>query len=903
MSVPVTGTIVTYGGGLFPTHVAELGQGGCMSFASSATRNAFVLTYPLRCERNMLAVLNDGSIWYLNTSSPIGNDSDWTRLTSAGGSIALSGDATGSGTSSITVTVSSYDGGTPFGTMAAQNASAVDITGGTITGLPSPTGGSDAVPKSYVDSLVSGLSPRTSCRVGTTVNLTATYSNGFNGVGATLTNSGVQAALVIDDVTLSVADRVLVKDQTDWAQNGIYVVSSVGSVSTNWMLTRATDYDQPIANELTAGSYVVVVSGTDNSQTLWVETEPGPFTIGVTAIQFSLIQVGVITTTLSGDVTGTGIGDISTTIADNAVTTSKINAAAVTYAKIQAIAASSILGNPTGSPATVSEITLGSGLGFSGSTLIATGSGGTVTSVATGSGLTGGPVTTTGTISLASILDGTVLANTSGGTAVPVGTTPSVILDVIGSTQGDILYRGATAWAVLAPGTSGQVLATQGSSANPHWVNAATGTVTSVATGTGLDGGTITTTGTISLAAISDGTILGNDSGVSAAPGEITIGSGLTMSGGTLSATGGSGTVTTVSVASANGFAGTVANATSTPAITLTTTITGILKGDGTAISAATAGSDYLTGNQTVTLSGDVSGSGATSITTAIGSGKVLTAMIAAANVTYAKIQNVSAVSLLGNPTGSAAAPSEITLGSGLSFSGTTLVASGGSGTVTSISGSGAVETSPSPITGIGTVRLAAVVDGAMLANKTGGSSGPAATDFPSYFEYVFPSLIGALYYRGSSAWSTLAGQTTTTKKFLTQTGTGSASAAPGWNVIVAGDIAGLSPGSHAFGVSGTPVLNAVTPPIFLDRAVTCDGLTVACGTAPSGGSLTVTLETSTDGTTWSALTSGAVSATTGTYSGTAACTTAISANTYVHGKFTAVNGAADVVAEMFIRS
>jgi hypothetical protein len=56
---------------------------------------------------------------------------------------------------------------------------------------------------------------------------------------------------------------------------------------------------------------------------------------------------------------------------------------------------------------------------------------------------------------------------------------------------------------------------------------------------------------------------------------------------------GGSGTVTDVSVVTANGFAGTVANSTTTPAITLTTTITGILKGNGTAISAATAGVDY----------------------------------------------------------------------------------------------------------------------------------------------------------------------------------------------------------------------------------------------------------------------------------------------------------------------
>jgi hypothetical protein len=56
----------------------------------------------------------------------------------------------------------------------------------------------------------------------------------------------------------------------------------------------------------------------------------------------------------------------------------------------------------------------------------------------------------------------------------------------------------------------------------------------------------------------------------------------------------GGGTVTSVSVVSANGFTGTVATSTSTPAITLTTSITGLLKGNGTAISAGTAGTDYV---------------------------------------------------------------------------------------------------------------------------------------------------------------------------------------------------------------------------------------------------------------------------------------------------------------------
>lgn len=59
---------------------------------------------------------------------------------------------------------------------------------------------------------------------------------------------------------------------------------------------------------------------------------------------------------------------------------------------------------------------------------------------------------------------------------------------------------------------------------------------------------------------------------------------------------GGSGTVTSVSVVSANGLAGSVANATTTPAITLSTTITGVIKGNGTALSAAVVGTDYSVG-------------------------------------------------------------------------------------------------------------------------------------------------------------------------------------------------------------------------------------------------------------------------------------------------------------------
>jgi hypothetical protein len=86
----------------------------------------------------------------------------------------------------------------------------------------------------------------------------------------------------------------------------------------------------------------------------------------------------------------------------------------------------------------------------------------------------------------------------------------------------------------------------------------------------------------------------------------VTIGTGVSFVAGTLSATGSGGSVTTVSVVSANGFAGTVANPTTTPAITLTTSISGMLYGNGTAIAAATISAPlaYSAGTLSITQSG-----------------------------------------------------------------------------------------------------------------------------------------------------------------------------------------------------------------------------------------------------------------------------------------------------------
>lgn len=145
---------------------------------------------------------------------------------------------------------------------------------------------------------------------------------------------------------------------------------------------------------------------------------------------------------------------------------------------------------------------------------------GTVTQVNSGTGLTGGPITATGTLSLATVTDNQVLANITGATAAPVGTTFTTLLDhALGATQGMILYRGASAWTALPAGASGAVLTSGGAAANPSWVTGSgAGTVTQVNTGTGLIGGPITGVGTVSFATIAANTLLANISGSTAAP-------------------------------------------------------------------------------------------------------------------------------------------------------------------------------------------------------------------------------------------------------------------------------------------------------------------------------------------------------------------------------------------------
>jgi len=307
------------------------------------------------------------------------------------------------------------------------------------------------------------------------------------------------------------------------------------------------------------------------------------------------------------------------------------------------------------------------------------------------------------------------------------------------------------------------------------------GTVTSVAasggtTGLTFTGSPITTSGTLTLggtlAVVNGGTgqtsytdgqlLIGNSTGNTLTKATLIAGANVTITNGpgsiTIAATGGGGTVTSVSVVSANGLAGTVATATTTPAITLSTTVTGIVKGNGTALLAATAGTDYV-------APGAYTASGLTMATSR----------------------------LLGRTTAGTGAAEEISVAGGLTLTGGVLT--GTSGTVTSVTGTAPVVSSGGSTPAISMAAASTSVNGYLTStdwntfNSKGSGSVTSVSGTGSVNGITLTGTVtssGSLTLGGTLSGVSLTSQVSGTLP-VTNGGTGTATAFTSGSVVFAG--------------------------------------------------------------------------------------------------------------------
>ena len=403
-----------------------------------------------------------------------------------------------------------------------------------------------------------------------TISGTVPIANG--GTGQTTANAAINALLPSQ---ASQSGKVLSTDgtNTSWiAAGGTGTVTSVALTAPSIFSVSGSPITAAGTLALTySGTALPVANGGSGATTLtgYVKGNgTSAFTASATVPSTDIIGLGTMSTQNANSVTITGGTVNGTTIGATTATTGAFTTlTASTSLTTPTVQATNSGGLSLKNSAGTTQMSMGAGGGDNISLNVSTnlnGSNAQIDISPTGTGHVHINPTGSGSIQVNPTSVGTIDNMTIGATTPKNGS--FVDFSVTGTTSFD-----------GSQGTAGQVLTSAGTGATPTWTTPAAGTVTSV-TGTAPVVSSGGTTPAISMPAAT-----------TSVDGYLTSTDWNTFNGK------GSGTVTSVSVTSANGFAGTSSGG-ATPALTLTTSITGVLKGNGTAISAATSGTDYSAG-------------------------------------------------------------------------------------------------------------------------------------------------------------------------------------------------------------------------------------------------------------------------------------------------------------------